>query len=902
MKKLALSVVLVFLSLSARAASLSVVKAGPVGETDSIAEANEVRVIFSEPMVKVGKSPATAPWFHITPELKGTIRWSGTTTLIFTPEPRLPFATKYDVTIDDTVKSVAGSKLDRAYAFSFTTPTIKLLRTDWYRRDGKADGAVVIAIWFNQPIDAAMLVQHLQLRTRTHDWTAPVFTPDGRKRLETLEPQALGAFEAKRTRSQQAAASDGAPVLSFATTDWDRKRWPAVPEMVVMETKPGVSPDTTIQLMIDGELASTPANVRTGRTQEVAVELAPAFFVEKVSCFDACNPESRIQIEFRSRAGVHYESLRGALSVVDITDPAHEVPLTPAARKSEEFDPNSSEYSLDDLGYSVTPAHDYALRIDPSLQSSDGQTLGYAWMTVVHFMHKSGFISFGGGHGVWESTGGTTLPFYARNVKNVQQWLAPLPLESVMPTILLQGNDYSTPPATAPSDRNLAPAADKIQSYGVNLKPLLGTAGKGLAWVAIKQGNTIPKSSPAYDENLTRATLVQVTNLGINVKDSPLNTLVFVTRLDDAAPVAGARVSIRKLDNSVFWTGTTDVNGLVTAPNTDLRVDRTAKKKKPASRGADAGEDSGWEDNWSALDKLHFIVTAEKDDDVAYVASDWHDGVSPWDFDLSFNLGEAEPLLRGTVFSDRGVYKLGEEVHLKAVLRSDTPKGMQLLPAGTKVDVVIQDSHDKEVDKRTIALNDWSSAEFIFKVPADGSLGTYQLRARVEGQRLQTFGDFLVAAYRRPDFRVDATLGAKSSVTGTKLDGRIAGRYLFGGAMSSRPVTWTLARYPLSEVPEKIADRWPAERWVFLSWPDTTSWETVASKDQKLNSKGDLVLSLPTAEDAGMPYTYRLQGEVTDVSRQKIAGNATYRVDAAPWYIGVSKPPYFAESDKGVDT
>ena len=41
-----------------------------------------------------------------------------------------------------------------------------------------------------------------------------------------------------------------------------------------------------------------------------------------------------------------------------------------------------------------------------------------------------------------------------------------------------------------------------------------------------------------------RSTVLQVTNLGVSVKDSPQATLVFVTRLDNAAPVEGATVAI----------------------------------------------------------------------------------------------------------------------------------------------------------------------------------------------------------------------------------------------------------------------------------------------------------------------------------------------------------------------
>ena len=54
---------------------------------------------------------------------------------------------------------------------------------------------------------------------------------------------------------------------------------------------------------------------------------------------------------------------------------------------------------------------------------------------------------------------------------------------------------------------------------------------------------------------LVRSTIVQVTNLGISVKDSPQNTLIFVTRLDTAAPVAGARVAIVKTDGIDAWKG-----------------------------------------------------------------------------------------------------------------------------------------------------------------------------------------------------------------------------------------------------------------------------------------------------------------------------------------------------------
>src|SRR5690349_12371109 len=81
------------------AAPLRIVSAGPTGEVASLEAANEIRVVFSEPMAGLGQVPARLrpAYFHITPAVAGTFRWSGTTILIFTPARRLPLATKYDV-------------------------------------------------------------------------------------------------------------------------------------------------------------------------------------------------------------------------------------------------------------------------------------------------------------------------------------------------------------------------------------------------------------------------------------------------------------------------------------------------------------------------------------------------------------------------------------------------------------------------------------------------------------------------------------------------------------------------------------------------------------------------------------------------------------------------------------
>ncbi|MBC8646816.1 MAG: hypothetical protein H7X85_06605, partial [Thermoanaerobaculia bacterium] len=634
--------------------------------------------------------------------------------------------------------------------------------------------------------------------------------------------------------------------------------------------------------------------------QDSTIRLEPAFFVDGFRCESACDPDEYNPIRFRVRATA--ATMRRALQVADVTDPRKPRPLRPARKPATDPDwemqgplyPRSSseEYpefdggiwegavAPEEAGYSLAPARIYSARVDAALRALDGQTLGYSWVGGVENWHQTAFTSFGAGHGVWEASGGTVLPFSARNLRTLKQWIAPVKPQDLLATFMqLRATSFAQAPPGPGATRKLDPVPDRIQFYGLEMKPALSAGGTGLVWAALEDGEPIPRARRAETRGV-RASLVQVTNLGISVKDSPQNTLVLVTRLDDARPVEGAEVSIRTPDGKTFWKGATNGSGIAVAPATALR-----------------NPENPWD--------LAFLITAEKEGDVAYVASDWNEGVAPWFFNVNYDLSESKPLLRGSLFPDRGVYRLGEEVHVKAVVRSDTAKGIALLPRETPLTVVVRDSQGNEIHKRAVRLNDWGAADWSFTLPQNAPLGTYTASGTVEGQTREISGSFLVAAYRRPDFRVDVTLAAENALAGARMTGVVDGRYLFGAPMSGREAKWTFSREPVASVPEAITDKFPAERWVFLdneTLEHDRGSENLESKTQPLDATGKLRLELPTALDAGKPYDYSLEAEVTDVSRQSIAGRAAFRVHPAPWYVGLQAPPYFAESGKGLDT
>ena len=323
-------------SLLGAPAELRVVQAGPVGEIANLEEANEIRVVFSEPMVALGRIPetVTAPFVRIRPEIPGRFRWSGTNTLIFSPaDPaKLPYATRFDVTIDESAASVSGRRLATSYTFSFTTPTIRLLRTGWYRRGKRYDTPVVLALRFNQPVSRETLAPHLRFEMVPHDFTDPVLPPEALERFLAADRKQIDDFAAKVARARQAASSREAVPVSPAT-HWNRKAYPPGADLLVFQTD-GVPPtEGWIRVSLDGSLPGAQARGIPDKAHEYVVKLERTFFVEGFRCRTACDPDSYNPL--RLRAAVSPRALRRVLKVADVTDPAKGMPLAPKKREAK---------------------------------------------------------------------------------------------------------------------------------------------------------------------------------------------------------------------------------------------------------------------------------------------------------------------------------------------------------------------------------------------------------------------------------------------------------------------------------------------------------------------------------------------------------------------------------------
>ncbi|HSN69393.1 MAG TPA: Ig-like domain-containing protein, partial [Thermoanaerobaculia bacterium] len=382
MRALILSLLLLLSLPAAALAQLTVVSASPEGELQTLDQANEIRIVFSEPMIVIGKVPDVVrpPFIRIEPSIAGNFRWSGTNTLIFRPDPAaLRYATEFRVTVDSSARSIHGSALATPYVFTFTTPTLRLQHTRWYE---KPNGAVVFWVSFNQPIDERALLPHVQVTQSPHEADFSGIKPPPAASA-SVDPNAAANFAAKKERVRQAARSSK-KILVFVPESWDDRRFSKSSNVLILETQPGIPPGAWIRLLLDEKAPSPGGSATPAAPQEFVAMRGPGFFVKTASGLAKCDPDDRVAILLTE--GARLEDLQNAVTVTDVTDPAAPRPLKPEVRESEEtYD--REQFSLEDLGYTIEPARTLRVAISSSLKAASGEPLGYGWAADLEFWH-----------------------------------------------------------------------------------------------------------------------------------------------------------------------------------------------------------------------------------------------------------------------------------------------------------------------------------------------------------------------------------------------------------------------------------------------------------------------------------------------------------------------------------
>ena len=184
------------------------------------------------------------------------------------------------------------------------------------------------------------------------------------------------------------------------------------------------------------------------------------------------------------------------------------------------------------------------------------------------------------------------------------------------------------------------------------------------------------------------------------------------------------------------------------------------------------------------------LVTAQTDDDMSFVHSSWDDGIEPWRFQLPVAFTAARNIAR-TVF-DRPLFRAGETVHMKHILRAPTPDGFAVPPEAERP-ATVEIRHEGSNEKYELPLK-WDangSAETTWEIPRQAKLGTYSVVLRRKGKRgipPEPSGSFRVEEFRVPLMQGRVRLPGEAQVAVSQVPVELSVRYLAGGGAANLPV------------------------------------------------------------------------------------------------------------------
>ena len=350
----------------------------------------------------------------------------------------------------------------------------------------------------------------------------------------------------------------------------------------------------------------------------------------------------------------------------------------------------------------------------------------------------------------------------------------------------------------------------------------------------------------ATDGKLRAYTIVVITEVAIITKAGPGRLMSFVVDRRSGDPVAGMLVRVW-IDQKEVASKSSDQQGLV-----DIAVNE-AKPENVAVLATSANE---------------FAINTPG----------------------AWNLGNApDRNLKGYTYTDRPVYRPGDTVHFKTIVRGQTSSGYSV-PQGLELSLEMRDPQTYDVMwTQTVKLNDIGTANWNYAIPADAKLGSYYLSMQM-GESYVEGTSFSVEDYKKPEYAVKVTAQTPRVLEGQAIKATIDARYYFGEPVANAKVKWvvhTSTYWPMGrdEDDEQFAagggegeeggDNADAEN------DDSYGGEQETEQSGTLDADGKLQISVPTRVDSKkQDLVYRIEARVTDAGNREIAGHgfalATY--------------------------
>jgi uncharacterized protein YfaS (alpha-2-macroglobulin family) len=247
--------------------------------------------------------------------------------------------------------------------------------------------------------------------------------------------------------------------------------------------------------------------------------------------------------------------------------------------------------------------------------------------------------------------------------------------------------------------------------------------------------------------------IVVLTHHNVVVKQAEGQLIAWVTNINGEA-VPNVRVGIYARDGQLIAEGRAD----------ELGVYRTAISRDPQP----------------------LIVIAGEGDDLTAsgLTDEWRNGRYYWNW---WQPAPKAQKYAAYIYTDRPIYRPGQTVYFKAIVRRDDDAVLSVLPENSEVTVRIRDSRNNVVQARQLISNQFGTVNGEFKIAEGAMLGNYAVEIVLDDESHRQV--FKVQDYRKPDYEVTVAADATSYVAGDTIRVTVDSRYFFGEPVPNADIT-----------------------------------------------------------------------------------------------------------------
>jgi uncharacterized protein YfaS (alpha-2-macroglobulin family) len=629
---------------------------------------------------------------------------------------------------------------------------------------------------------------------------------------------------------------------------------PKEPRVLLVRPKRRLAPNSAVRLTLGPSLRGVEGPLEAGVAHKVTFHTYEPLALQEVSCArqregGACEAESSVALSFNN--GVRRRDLAARLHI------SPEVGL----KGLDNADGADDFTTWVDLPGHFRAGQSYRVQIDAGLVDAFGQRSPQPIGAAFHVADHHPRVEIGA---VGRNFAGQALsvPVASRNVASFELLTTALGPQEVLAFQAAwragasqKGLEWlSQLKGTAVQQVRPRAAKNQIDRLNVDALKVLGPGARGALAIGVRY-------EPDADDWVPDSVkLLNVSDLAISAKLSRFGSLAWITDRSTNQPVAGAQLEL-VMPQRPSHVYTTDSDGVAHIPAADFALNDAPDS--PESRAilvARRGNDSVFAPVSEYLESYRLDV--------------------PTDFG-----GQLRPY--GVLFTDRGIYRPGDEVRVKGIVRRETPTG-NALPGEQAVKVSFRSPSGDELGSQSVMLSSYGTLASRFQVPVGAELGSFSVSLSGLGRDDFVRQSLEVSEYRPVELRVAASADRRTYVRGESAELEVKADYLFGAAAAGLSTTLSVSRQPTwFQVPG--AEEFSTDAGAYYDdLEDVSAAGELRRETRQLDAEGRVVwrekLELPGQRG---PELLRIDAEVTDISRRSVASSGSALVHPAAFYVGI---------------